>query len=173
MYCKQSQTNAGSCGWEYPDYRRCRQPELRDIRCTLVSSSKRASEAFAFGAFVALEPITHRRCIFPLQTPKPLIGLPSNVPRPAGEETGVSECSARSSRSGMMARLSMRSSRHKPLMNVTGVSDPDGPRTIPAPHKIRCIYPKKTSIATEPESRDHYIMESRPYPEFQFSKTLQ
>ena len=37
----------------------------------------------------------------------------------------------------------------------------DGPRTIPAPHKIRCIYPKKSSIATKLESRDHYIMENK------------
>ena len=34
----------------------------------------------------------------------------------------------------------------------------DGPRTTPAPHKICCIHPKKPSIATKFESRDHYIM---------------
>ena len=38
---------------------------------------------------------------------------------------------------------------------------PDGPRTIPAPHKIRCIYPKKSSIATKLGSRDNYIMENK------------
>ena len=34
----------------------------------------------------------------------------------------------------------------------------DGPRTTPAPHKICCVHPKKSSIATNFESRDHYIM---------------
>ena len=37
----------------------------------------------------------------------------------------------------------------------------DGPRTTPAPHKICCIYPKKSSIATKLESRDHYIVENK------------
>ena len=32
------------------------------------------------------------------------------------------------------------------------------PRTIPVPHKICCIYPKKSSVATKLESRDHYII---------------
>ena len=59
------------------------------------------------------------------------------------------------------------------LTSVTGMSDTTGSRTIPASYKIRCIYPKKSSIATKLESRDHYIMENRPYPEFQSSKTLQ
>ena len=38
---------------------------------------------------------------------------------------------------------------------------PDGPRTIPAPHKICCIYPKKSSIATKLESRGYYIMKNK------------
>ena len=37
----------------------------------------------------------------------------------------------------------------------------DGPCTIPARRKIYCTRPKKSSIATKPESRDHYTMESK------------
>ena len=37
----------------------------------------------------------------------------------------------------------------------------DGPCTLPAPRKICCIRPKKSSIATKLESRDHYIMENK------------
>ena len=37
----------------------------------------------------------------------------------------------------------------------------DGQRTTPAPHKICCIYPKKSSIATKLESGDHYIVENK------------
>ena len=37
----------------------------------------------------------------------------------------------------------------------------DGPRTTPAQRKICCIYPKKSSIATKLESRDHYIVENK------------
>ena len=37
----------------------------------------------------------------------------------------------------------------------------DGPCTIPALRKICCIHPKKSSIATKLESRDHYMMENK------------
>ena len=37
----------------------------------------------------------------------------------------------------------------------------DGPHTTPALHKICCIHPKKSSIATKLEIGDHYIMENK------------
>ena len=37
----------------------------------------------------------------------------------------------------------------------------DGPHTTPAPHKICCTHPKKSSISTKLEIRDHYIMENK------------
>ena len=39
--------------------------------------------------------------------------------------------------------------------------NPDGQRTIPAPHGIRCICPKKSLIATKFESREHHIIENK------------
>ena len=56
-----------------------------------------------------------------------------------------------------------------PVLYLTNVCDrdvghdrnPDGPRTIPAPHGIRCIVLKKSSIATKFESRDYHIIENK------------
>ena len=57
---------------------------------------------------------------------------------------------------------------YMPVYRRANVCDRDvgydrNPRTIPAPHKIRCIYLKKSSITitTKLESRDHHIIKNK------------
>ena len=55
------------------------------------------------------------------------------------------------------------SDTHRLLKRYVNVCDrkSDCPRTTPASHKICCIYPKKSLIATKLESRDHYMVENK------------